>query len=128
VPTRGAGRRVTISARTRAATADVTARGRGIAMRDETRKGPQYGTSGGYAINDQVEFLRTRSRVGDRRGGRLASMIAVFVRFAAGGGGSQLGAFRKSADTATAVALPGAIYKSSQATPGGLALVEINLP
>lgn len=50
----------------------------------------------------------------------------AFVRFASGAGGTQLGAFRKSADTATAVALPGAYY-SKGAAIGELAVLQLNL-
>lgn len=50
----------------------------------------------------------------------------AFVRFAAGAGGTQLGAFRKSADTATAAAIV-ARYRTS-AAEDGLALLEINIP
>jgi hypothetical protein len=51
----------------------------------------------------------------------------VFVRFVAGAGGTQLGAFRSDADTASAGALPNARYKSG-ASAGGLAQLDINLP
>jgi hypothetical protein len=44
----------------------------------------------------------------------------VFCRYAAGGGGTQLGAFRKSADTATAALVKGAKYLTS-AGIGGIA-------
>lgn len=50
----------------------------------------------------------------------------AFVRYAAGSF-SQLGAFRKSADTATAAALPNAYYVTSQASAGGYAMVELAL-
>lgn len=110
-----------------AATADVTARGRGIAILDQTKKGPQYGTVGGYVANDQVEYLR-QGQIWVTVEEAVVQDGPVFVRFAAGGGGTQLGAFRTSADTATAVQLPSAIYKTSQPTIGGLALVELNLP
>lgn len=50
---------------------------------------------------------------------------AVFARFAAGAGGAQLGAFRKSADTATAGAVKGAKFRSSAAA-GGFALVSFS--
>lgn len=50
----------------------------------------------------------------------------AFVRYAAGSF-TQLGAFRKSADTATAAALPGAYYVSSQSVAGGYAVVELSL-
>jgi hypothetical protein len=49
----------------------------------------------------------------------------VFVRYASGAGGTQLGSFRKSADTATAGAVKGAIYRSSAAI-GGFAVVEFS--
>lgn len=51
----------------------------------------------------------------------------VFVRFAAGAGGTALGAFRKSADTATAVQYPGAVYLDTAAA-NGLARVDLNMP
>jgi hypothetical protein len=51
-----------------------------------------------------------------------------FVRYAPGAGGTQLGAVRKSADTATAVSLSGkAQFRRAQATAGGLVLVEVSL-
>ena len=52
---------------------------------------------------------------------------AVFVRHASGAGGTALGAFRKSADTATAAQLPGAVYLDTAAA-NGLARVDLNLP
>ena len=51
----------------------------------------------------------------------------VFVRFAAGGGGTKLGSFRKSADTATAVALAaGQARYVSSAGAGEIAILEVN--
>jgi hypothetical protein len=51
----------------------------------------------------------------------------VFVRYASGSGGTQKGAFRASADTATAVAWTAARYLTSAAI-AGYAVVEVNLP
>lgn len=51
---------------------------------------------------------------------------AVYVRFASGAGGSELGIFRKDADTATAMLLPTAKYLTS-GSAGDVAVVEINL-
>lgn len=51
---------------------------------------------------------------------------AAFVRFAAGAGGTQLGAFRKSADSASAVALPNAKYLTD-GSAGGLAVVQFDM-
>jgi hypothetical protein len=50
----------------------------------------------------------------------------VFVRYATGAGGSQRGAFRKDADTATALLVKGAKYLTTQATIGGIAAVEFD--
>lgn len=52
---------------------------------------------------------------------------AVFVRHTAGAGGTQKGAFRASADTATAVAWTAARFLTS-AGANGYAIVEVNLP
>lgn len=52
----------------------------------------------------------------------------VFFRHTAGGGGAVLGRFRNDADTATADQIAAARFVTTQATPDGLAKVEINLP
>lgn len=49
----------------------------------------------------------------------------VYVRISTGAGGSQKGAFRASADTATALAASGMRYVSS-ASSGGLAILEVD--
>lgn len=105
-----------------AATADVTARGIGIALKSEVE-----GSAGvGYVANDGVDIL-TKGKCYVNVEGVVTDGQDLFVRFAAGAGGSQLGAFRADADTASAVALPG--LKARQTTTGaGLCLVEINLP
>lgn len=53
----------------------------------------------------------------------------VFIRYASGAGGTQVGAFRKDADTATAAAAPAgsAIWVSGTDATTGLATLEINL-
>ncbi len=60
---------------------------------------------------------------------RTESAVVVgarpFVRFAAGAGGTQLGAFRGDADTATAVELTGGRFLNS-ASAGGLVQVEFD--
>lgn len=48
-----------------------------------------------------------------------------YIRYASGAGGTQLGAFRKSADTSTAAAHPVWYYEST-ATIGSKALVRVN--
>ncbi|MFZ5440471.1 MAG: structural cement protein Gp24 [Myxococcota bacterium] len=52
---------------------------------------------------------------------------AVYVRHTAGAGGTQKGAIRASADTATAVAWTAARFLSS-AGANGYAVLEVNLP
>lgn len=66
-------------------------------------------------LEDGVVFVKVEEAVskGD----------AAFVRFAAGTG-TQLGAFRKTADSASAVALPGAFYESDAAA-GALVKVRV---
>ena len=51
---------------------------------------------------------------------------SVFVRHTAGGGGSVLGVFRTEADTASALAVPGARWTG--VTGDGLAVLDLNLP
>ena len=74
-----------------------------------------------YAADDYVQYLEegvvvviTDQAVNDGD--------AAFVRFVAGGG-EQLGAFRKDADTADAVALPGAFFVGTYSA--GLAKVRL---
>lgn len=50
----------------------------------------------------------------------------AFMRYDAGAGGTQLGAFRKSADTATALELKGCRYLTA-ASGGGLALLRVSV-
>jgi len=59
----------------------------------------------------------------------------AFVRYAAGAGGTVLGAFRSDVDTASAAALPNAVFRSAhrdvdfdQAGVQRVALVQLNLP
>lgn len=59
----------------------------------------------------------------------------AFVRYAAGAGGTVLGSFRSDVDTASAAALPNAVFRSAhkdvnfdQAGTQRIALLEISLP
>jgi hypothetical protein len=83
----------------------------GIAMRD-----PSLPTaSTGYQIGDAMTVM-VRGRVYVLGEVALAVTDTPFVRFAAGTG-TQLGAIRNAADTATCVAAPNAkFYKSGSAT------------
>ncbi len=79
-----------------------------------------------YAIGDSVPVVK-KGRVWVNVEEAVTPASPVFVRFAAGSF-PTLGAFRASADTATAVALPSAKFINSQATIGGLVQVEVNFP
>jgi hypothetical protein len=75
--------------------------GGGVALRGKDM--PSGST--GYAIGDAVPVM-TRGKVFVLCEETLVVGDTPFARFASGGGGTQLGAFRNDADTATAVAAP----------------------
>jgi hypothetical protein len=50
----------------------------------------------------------------------------AFARFASGAGGTQLGAWRKDADTATAALVKGARFLTAQGTAAGLAVLDFD--
>ena len=57
----------------------------------------------------------------------VAKEDPVYIRHTPNGAGKlQLGAFRKDADTANALQMKGCRYLTTQATPGGLAMVEVD--
>ena len=94
----------------------TAARGLGIAMLDHKR------TTAAYSSGDTVTIMTVgecwvttedSSTAGER----------PFVRFTAGG--VNIGDFRSDADTDEAVALPGAVWVSTQGTAGGLAIVKL---
>jgi hypothetical protein len=77
-----------------------------------------------YPVKSPVSVMR-KGRVWVKVEEAVVAGDAAFVRFAAGTG-TQLGAFRKSADTATAVAVTGARHLTS-ASANGLAVLELTL-
>jgi hypothetical protein len=107
------------------ASADVTARPRGVAIKDQTHRGSNNLDN---EVNDMVPIM-TKGRVWVTVEGAVTEGSAAFVRFASGAGGSILGLFRADADSATAVAIPnGAGIFRTSTTGAGLALLELNLP
>ena len=106
------------------ATAEVTNRQVvGVTAFTQTREQ----TDEGYALNTEVNAV-------SHSPGRWViceqAMVAsdqVFVRFAAGAGGSQLGAIRKDADSASAVGITNCNVLEYDSTLG-LALIALNLP
>lgn len=108
-----------------AASAQITggpALGASIRVQDDVANASdvlQYEDESDVSIMDfGVVYLRTEDAVlvGDD----------VFVRFAAGAGGTALGSVRSDADTATAVALPGASFRAA-AGAGELVPVRIRI-
>jgi hypothetical protein len=78
-------------------------------------------------ILDQVEFnLVERGRVWVIAEEAVDVDSPVYCRYAAGAGGTQLGAFRASADTATAALVKGARYLSKTTGVNQLALLEFD--
>lgn len=79
-----------------------------------------------YPPSSEVPVLK-RGKVWCVTEEAVALTDTPFMRFASGSGGTQLGAIRKSADTATAVTLSGkAKFMTPQANAGGLVLVQFN--
>lgn len=97
----------------------------GVVMADQGRAQDPSVAVATLPINSAMSILRT-GRIWVLVEEAVVAGDQAFARFASGGGGTQLGAFRKSADTATAVAVPGAYYVSTQASAGGYACLEVN--
>lgn len=116
-----------IAGKVPAASTDITVAGSalGVAVADQARSQDPSVTLPTYPIQSAVPcgrfgrwyvVVEEAVNAGDQ----------AFVRFASGAGGTQLGSFRKSADTATAAALPNAYYTAG-AVLGGYAVVELQL-
>lgn len=95
----------------------------GVAVSEQTVVSSASGTAANYPLNSSVPVLR-KGRVWVTVEEAVTPVSPVFCRFATGSG-TVLGAFRASADTATAVAVPRARYMTS-AGIGGLAVLELN--
>ena len=108
-------------------TGDVTlGRALGIAVFDPAK---EPNSALGYKAGQMVQILR-RGYIWMLTETDVAEGSAVFVRFATvtgSGTAPAIGKVRKDADTADAVALPGAFFRTTLAA-AGLAIVEINLP
>lgn len=89
---------------------EVTGNKGGIALID-----PTLASGVGYQVGDQVRVMR-RGRVFALSEEALAKGDTLFVRQATGAGGSQKGAFRNDADTATATTPTGvSVFKGGAA-------------
>lgn len=112
------------AARLPAASADVTGgRGLGVVINDLAKVEYAVNRRQTYHFNSMFPVLED-GEIFVRVEEAVAKGDSPFVRYASGAGGTQLGAFRKSADTSTAAALPGATYESDAAA-GGLAKLRV---
>jgi hypothetical protein len=103
------------------ATADVTARGLGIALKSELCE-----EATGYKTNEGVQILR-KGRCYVTSETATTAGATAFVRFTVEAPDLQLGLFRNDADTDKAVACPGVVFLETLSA-AGLVLVEVNLP
>ena len=111
-----------------AASGDVTNLFLGISALVQTKEQPYPSLSGPvqYPAGSDIAIMR-KGRIWVQVEEAVVPMGPVFCRFASGAGGTQLGAFRTSADTATAAQVPHAVYRSTAAAQG-FAVVELNNP
>lgn len=111
------------------ASTDITVLGsaKGVVLADQGRAQDPTFSVPTYRQYQALPLMR-RGRVWVKVEEAVVDGDAAFVRFATGSG-TQLGAFRKTADTATAVALPGAYYVGASISVGGqlYAVVQLSL-
>jgi hypothetical protein len=111
--------------------------GLGVVMYDASKEPAR--TAAALAAGNEYDVEQALPIVGVGRmwvlcdaGATITANSAAFVRFAAGGGGSKLGAFREDADTASAAQLPNAVFRSAHqdvnlsGTTQRVALVELS--
>lgn len=98
----------------------------GVAIADTSRQTNAAQTGADYLDEEAVPLMR-KGRIWVISEDAVATVgLPAFVRFSATGG-EKLGAFRTDADTADAVALPGATFRSTTAGAGELVILELNL-
>lgn len=112
-----------------AASTDITVLGsaKGVVMADQARAQDPTFSVPTYRQYQAVPCMR-RGRVWVKVEEAVLDGDQAFVRFAVGSF-SQLGAFRKTADSASAAALPGAYYVGASISVGGqlYAVVQLSL-
>lgn len=115
-----------LAAKLPSASTDITVAGSilGVVMADQARSQDPSVATAQYPRYSAVPAMRY-GRIWVQVEEAVVAGDQAFARFASGAGGTQLGAFRKSADTATAAAVPNAYYVSSQTTIGGYAVLEV---
>lgn len=98
---------------------DVTGIGIGFALRDDTK--PFDAT--GYAVGAGLGVLR-KGYIRVNTEGAVAKESAVYARYSANGGLTQLGAIRADADSSHAAAVPNARFMNTLSA-AGQAIVEV---
>ena len=100
----------------------------GVLVHTQSLQNPSLAGVGGVALLEEATVLR-KGRVWVPIEEDIAVGDPVFFRHTAGGGGTEIGAFRNDADTASADALPEATWLQGGTAAGdGIALLELNLP
>lgn len=95
--------------------------------------GPNLTLSSGMPApyyNGQVAPVMTQGRIYVVPETIVTSNSAVYLRVAANGANTQLGAFRGDADGGNAILIPTtqAIWREGNGTVGGIAVLELNIP
>lgn len=105
---------------------DITVAGSalGIAQADQARAQSALFSVPTFPQGTVLPVLR-QGRIWVKSESAVVDGGAVFARFASGAGGSQLGAIRADADSASAAQVPNAIFRGSYAA--GFCVVELNL-
>lgn len=116
-----------LAAKVPSTTGSITTAGQayGIVLADQGRAQDPSVVLPTYPINSALPVLRS-GRVWVNSETAVADGGGVFVRYAANGGLTQLGAIRADADTAHAAALPNSVFRGAYAA-AGYVVAEINL-
>jgi len=118
-----------LAARAPSASGDITVVGAqlGIVVADQARAQNPAFTLPVYPQYSSVPCMR-RGRIWVNAETAMTDGSSPYVRFASGAGGTTLGNFRNSADTATAVqAATGQLLVRGTTTGAGYAVIEVNI-
>lgn len=98
----------------------------GILVHTQAQQDPTLADPLGVTLLEVASVMR-RGRIWVRVEEAVAVGDPVFFRHTAGGGGSEIGAFRNDADTATCDQLTQAAWLQGS-SGAGVALLEVNIP
>jgi len=98
----------------------------GVLVHTQAQQNPALAGSLGVDLLEMASVLR-RGRIWVRVEEAVAVGDPVFFRHTAGGGGSEIGAFRNDADTASCDQVTAAAWLQGSAA-AGVALLELNIP